>query len=85
MVRYVLSQLHDRRPVFAIIRSYQGELRMALEELGFVERGEQTMFVKQLAILQRQPSFLPALLRSAQGEGALPSTFAPITGDLEAL
>jgi hypothetical protein len=71
MVRYVLSQLHDRRPIFVVLRSYQGELGAALEELGFVERGEQTAYVRQLAILQRQPAFLPKLLRAEQGEGAM--------------
>ncbi len=74
MVRYVLSQLHDRRPVFAVLRSYQAELGGALEELGFGERGEQTLYVKQLALLQRQPVFLPALLRGEQAEGAMSIT-----------
>ena len=72
MVRYVLSQLHDRRPVFIVIRSYQSELGSTLKELGFVERGEQTIYVKQLAILQRKPAFLPALLRAEQREGVMP-------------
>ncbi|HZG65935.1 MAG TPA: hypothetical protein VEZ12_04285 [Herpetosiphonaceae bacterium] len=72
MVRYVLSQLHDQRPVFAVLRGYQSELRASFEELGFVERGEQTSFVKHLAILKRQPAFLPTLLGKAPGEGALP-------------
>ena len=72
MVRYVLSQLHDRRPVFVVLRSYQSELGSTLEELGFVERGEQTIYVKQLAILQRKPAFLPALLRAEQREGVMP-------------
>ncbi len=77
MVRYVLSQLHDQRAIFAVIQSYQSELGGALDELGFIERGEQTIYVKQLAILKRQASFLPALLRTEQGEGAMPiSTLA---------
>jgi hypothetical protein len=71
MVRYVLSQLHDQRPVFVVIRSYQSELGAALDELGFVERGEQKIYAKQLAVFNRQPAFLPALLRAEQGEGAM--------------
>jgi hypothetical protein len=71
MVRYVLSQLHDQRPVFVVIRSYQSELGGALDELGFVERGEQKIYAKQLAVFNRQPAFLPALLRAEQGEGAM--------------
>ena len=86
MVRYVLSQLHDRRPVFAVIRSYQGELGAALAELGFVERGEQTIFVKQLALMQRHPAFLPALLGSEQREGAMSiSTVAAMQRDVDTL
>jgi hypothetical protein len=81
MVRYVLSQLHDHRPVFAVLRTYQSELRSTFEELGFVERGEQTNFVKQLAILKRQPVFLPSLLGNAPGEGTISaSTVAAYNG-----
>lgn len=71
MVRYVLSQLHDQRPVFVVLRSYQSELGSALEELGFVERGEQTLHVKHLALLQRQAAFLPGLLRAEHGDGSI--------------
>lgn len=86
MVRYVLSQLHDQRPIFAVIRSYQGELRTALEELGFIERGEQTIFVKQLALVKRQPALLPALLRTEQAEGASPIlTLAAMERDADIL
>jgi hypothetical protein len=81
MVRYVLSQLHDQRPVFAVLRTYQSELQASFEELGFIERGEQTNFVKQLAIQDRQPVFRPSLLGNASGEGAIPaSTVAAYTG-----
>lgn len=82
MVRYVLSQLHDQRPVFAVVRSYQSELETALDELGFVMRGEQTLYAKHLAILQRQSVFRPALLRREQPEGAISvSTIASATMD----
>jgi hypothetical protein len=63
MLRYSLSQLHEPRTVFAVVRGYQSEVGSALEELGFRLRGEQTLFVKQLAIAQRQASRVPALLR----------------------
>ena len=86
MVRFVLSQLRDQQPVFAVVRSYQSELRAALEELGFVERGEQTIFAKHLARLQRQPSFLPALLRTEQPEAAIAgATVGAMRRDAEAL
>jgi hypothetical protein len=71
MVRYVLSQLHEERPIFVILRSYQSELGAALAELGFTERGEQTIYVKQLAIMKHQPVFLPGLLRPEQADGAV--------------
>jgi hypothetical protein len=85
LVRYVLGQLHEQRPIFLVLRSYQSELRGPLEELGFVERGEQTLFVKHLAIIQRQPSFLPALRRNERAEGGLPTTaVAPAKCEAEA-
>ena len=71
MVRYMLTQIHEQRPVFAIIRAYESHLRGTLEELGFVERGEQTLFVKQLALMQRQSLFAPTLRPIEQGEGAM--------------
>ncbi|MDP9313005.1 MAG: hypothetical protein M3R24_19335 [Chloroflexota bacterium] len=70
MVRYSLSQLHEPRTVFAIVRGYQSEIGSGLEELGFKLRGEQTLFVKHLAVADRQPSRVPALLR---GEPSLES------------
>lgn len=66
MLRYGLSQL-EPRTVFAVIRAYQSELGSALEELGFKLRGEQTLFVKQLVIPQRQSARVPALLRTEPG------------------
>lgn len=85
MVRYVLAQLHEQRPIFVVLRSYQSELSSVLEDLGFVERGEQTLFVKQLAIVQRQPSFLPTLRRNERSEGGLPTTaVAPAQREAEA-
>lgn len=56
MLRYALSRIDEPRTVFAIVRAYQSELGGALEEVGFRLRGEQTLFVKQLAI--RQPQFV---------------------------
>ncbi len=64
MLRYSLSQLGEPRTVFAVIRGYQAEVGGALEELGFKLRGEQTLFVKQLIVPQRETSRVPALLRS---------------------
>lgn len=73
MVRYVLSQLHDRRPIFAVIRSYQSEFQGSLEELGFVHRGDQTIYVKQLAVLARRHVFMPSMLRATPVEGSMPA------------
>jgi hypothetical protein len=61
MLRYALSQLSEPRTVFAIVRGYQGELGNALQELGFKERGQQTLFVRHLTVPQRQPARLPVL------------------------
>jgi hypothetical protein len=71
MMRYMLTQIHEQRPVFAVVRAYESHLRGTLEELGFVERGEQTLFVKQLALMQRQSLFAPALRPIEHAEGAM--------------
>ncbi len=71
MVRYMLTQIHEQRPIFAIIRAYESHLRGTLEELGFVERGEQTLFVKQLALMQRQSIFAPPLRQVEHREGSM--------------
>lgn len=59
LIRFALAQL-EPRPVFVLLRAYQSELENALEELGFTLRGEQTLFVKQLAVASRQPMLVPA-------------------------
>jgi hypothetical protein len=61
MLRYALSRIEEPRTVFAITRAYQAELAGALEEVGFRLRGEQTLFVKQLAIRQPQLVTVPTL------------------------
>jgi hypothetical protein len=61
MLRYALSRLDEPRTVFAVIRAYQAELNTALEEVGFRLRGEQTLFVKQLAIRESQMVTVPTL------------------------
>ncbi len=61
VLRYTISQLHQPRTVFAVLRGYQSELGEVLSELGFRQRGEQTLFVKQLAIQQRQTARVPLL------------------------
>ncbi len=61
MLRYALSRIDEPRTVFAVVRAYQSELGGALEELGFRLRGEQTLFVKQLAIRQPQMVTVPTL------------------------
>jgi hypothetical protein len=61
MLRYALSRIDEPRTVFAIVRAYQNELSGALEEVGFRLRGEQTLFVKQLAIRQPQLVTVPTL------------------------
>lgn len=81
LIRFALSQLNERRPVFALIHSYQSELEWALEELGFTLRGEQTLFVKHLAVLKKQPALLPSLRRvdpPLELTGPQPTT--PVTG-----
>ncbi len=63
LLRYTLAQLQESRPVFALLNSYQSELEAAFEDAGFLLRGEQTLFVKHLALRTRQPALLPSLRR----------------------
>lgn len=79
LIRFALSQLTEQRPVFALVHSYQGEHEAALEELGFTLRGEQTLFVKQLALPTKQPALLPRLRRADTLEMIRPQTIVPIT------
>lgn len=65
MLRYALSRLDEPRTVFAVLRAYQAELGGSLEEVGFRLRGEQTLFVKQLAIPESQLLTVPVTSRRA--------------------
>lgn len=67
MLRYGLSQLNEPRTVFAVVRGYQSEIGGSFDELGFKLRSEQTLFVKQLVLPQRQLARVPALLRADPG------------------
>ncbi len=72
MLRYILSQINEPRTVFAVIRGYQSELGVALEEVGFKLLAEQTLFAKQLTVSQHQPALVPGLLRPETGLESLP-------------
>lgn len=61
MVRYALSRIEEPRTVFAVVPAYQSEIGQALEEIGFRLRGEQTLFVKQLAVPYTQLVTVPTL------------------------
>ncbi len=80
LLRYVLSQLSEARPVFVLIHSYQSELEAALEDTGFSLRGEQTLFVKHLALRIKQPSLLPRFRRTEPLELTGPLPNLPSTG-----
>ncbi|GAC1639785.1 MAG: hypothetical protein NVS4B8_06880 [Herpetosiphon sp.] len=61
LLRYVLSQLNEPKPVFALVYGFQSEHEAAFEEVGFIQRGEQTLYVKQLALRAVQPARSPFL------------------------
>jgi len=64
MVRYALSEMSDRAPIFATVRSYQDALQRSLTRLGFEPAAESAVNVRQLAVQVREPALAPARARA---------------------
>jgi hypothetical protein len=71
VLRFGLSQLTDRLPVYLLLRDYQGELLLPAGDLGFQPIGEQALLCKQTTAAVRRSLLAPAL-------EPLPETRAPI-------
>jgi hypothetical protein len=61
VLRFGLAQLHDTRPVYLLLREYQGELLAPAEDLGFQPISEQALLVKSTVVPVRRPLLVPAL------------------------
>lgn len=75
-----------KRPIFFVIRSYQGWAGHILERLGFETFNDQAVMVKRLAAMVRRPALAP--LPAVEGTRPEPTTpFArsksPSSGDLD--
>jgi hypothetical protein len=61
VLRFGLAQLSDTRPVYLLLREYQGELLAPAEDLGFQPIGEQALLVKSTVVPVRRPLLVPHL------------------------
>jgi len=62
MMRYALTQVSEKAPVYATARDYQSQLATALERAAFVPAGEVEVLVRQLAARVPEPKLVPAKL-----------------------
>lgn len=77
LLRYVLSQLDEPRPIFVLQPTYHSEFDDMWADLGFVLRAEQTLFVKHVALRRKQPLLIPGLRRADTLELASPHPSLP--------
>ncbi|MEI8166818.1 MAG: hypothetical protein WCG26_10580, partial [Chloroflexales bacterium] len=61
VLRFGLAQLSDTRPVYLLLREYQGELLAPAQDLGFQPIGEQALLVKQTVVPVRRRLLVPSL------------------------
>lgn len=61
VLRFGLAQLSDTRPVYLLLREYQGELIAPAQDLGFQPIGEQALLVKHTVVPLRRPLLVPSL------------------------
>jgi len=61
VLRFGLAQLSDSRPVFLILREYQGELLAPAQDLGFQPIGDQALLIKHTVVPVRRSLLVPAL------------------------
>lgn len=62
VLRFGLARLSDhRRPVYLLLREYQGELLAPAEDLGFQPLGEQALLVKHTVVPVRHMLLAPSL------------------------
>jgi hypothetical protein len=77
VLRFGLAQLSDPRPVYLLLREYQGELLAPAEDLGFQPIGEQALLVKSTVVPVRRPLLVPALEPGLESQVSAPRISAP--------
>ncbi len=77
ILRFGLAQLNDVQPVYLMLREYQSELMMPLQDLGFQPVGEQLLLVKNTVIPIRRSILLPALEPSLEPRVTAPRISTP--------
>jgi hypothetical protein len=61
VLRFGLAHLSDTRPVYLLMREYQGELIAPAQDLGFQPIGEQALLVKHTVVPVRRTLLVPSL------------------------
>jgi hypothetical protein len=77
VLRFGLAQLSDTRPVYLLLREYQGELLAPAEDLGFQPIGEQALLVKSTVVPVRRPLLVPAFEPGLEPQVTAPRISAP--------
>jgi hypothetical protein len=77
VLRFGLAQLSDTRPVYLLLREYQGELLAPAEDLGFQPIGEQALLVKSTVVPVRRPLLVPAYEPGLEPQVTAPRISAP--------
>ena len=82
VLRYAISQLHEPRTVFAVLRGYQSELgERAVPSLAFGNAANKRCLSSRLAIQQRQTAHVPLLRRSPPWSRSIPTATDPELGE----
>lgn len=77
VLRFGLAQLSDTRPVYLLLREYQGELLAPAQDLGFQPIGEQTLLVKHTVVPVRRMLLVPSLEPGLEPRVPAPRISAP--------
>ncbi len=78
VVRFGLAQLMDSRPVYLLLREYQQELLIPMQNLGFEPMSEEALLVKNTVVPVRRSRLVPAFeTKSLDAPVSVPSISIP--------
>lgn len=77
VLRFGLANLSDTRPVYLLLREYQGELIAPAQDLGFQPIGEQALLVKHMVVPVRRALLVPSLEPGLEPRVPAPRISAP--------
>jgi hypothetical protein len=72
VLRFGLAQITDSRPVYLVLREYQGELLAPAQGLGFQPIGEQTLLMKSTVQWVRRPLLVPSFEAGLEPQVTVP-------------